>query len=215
MTPDDTTYQRILNTILIHPPVRLASEAELSSAPSLRSWDSVFTRSVSYRWLNDETTIRYTTITARYCLYLTSLKTQLVARGIDYDSYRAGTTGNINLHELKQRYRVLAESPAPVIHEYDFPHYQLRIQQQLAFGHRQPFHYSRYYTITDKDEDRFRYFMDAVFIPLLSPSNTTITAADMRLSYDQIFAGNVGFPPTAKRPQQDEGLRPRKKARFE
>lgn len=192
MTPMDIAYKRGLDSILAHPPVGLASADELLSGPARRSWESVFSRSVSYRWLNEERTQRYTAITARYCQYLTRLKCQLQSRGIDFDTYRAGGAPSFGLG-----------GTMPVISEHDFADYRLQLQHQMAYGHQDPFHPGRYYTLRPVDIERFRWFMESSFIPSLAGTGPV----DTRLGYPQIFAHNVGPGGTraTKRPGENDG----------
>lgn len=127
--------------------------------------------------------------------YKTQLKEQLINERIDFDSYRAGETGKIDVDDLRKKLGFSGSSRIN-IHESDFPDFKLSILQNYSSFRFDPdnerLYCPKYYNCSNKEVDIFKDYMECLLVAVDNKcmganDDKEFDYIDTRLAYDQIF----------------------------
>lgn len=126
--------------------------------------------------------------------YKTQLKEQLLSEGIDFDGYKAGDVGDIDIRGIKRRFDICNNSNI-YIHESDFPDYKLNSLKIYSSYKYDPdnnkLYCPKYYNCPNKDIETFKTYMIGSFLVDVNNhcNNPEYVSEhlDTRLSYEQVF----------------------------
>lgn len=126
--------------------------------------------------------------------YKVELKEQLQNERIDFDSYRAGELGNVNITDMKRSIDI-GNSSRINIHESDFYDFRLKSLQNYSSYRYEPenckSYCPKYYDLSEKELETFKTYMTDHFLVDLNSQCINLDVRtknlDTRLSYDQVF----------------------------